>query len=138
MREILFNIIKTPDGTILTSLHQHDCKMYTDKVSGEIYINDGGTSYLRRSINIVPFTDISIYSDSPFEVLREHLTWGTYGKNGDEPLQRNPIKDLSSEHIQAILTNCGYISEIMKESLNKELEYRDLAKIKEEHWSENE
>lgn len=138
MRELIINQIKTPDGTILMSLHEHDFKMYTDKVSGEVYLNDGGNSYIRRSINKVPFTDISIYSDSPFEVLREHLTWGTYGKNGDEPLQRKPIKDPSSEHIQAILTNCGYISQVMKESLNKELEYRDSAEVKEEHWSENE
>ena len=136
MRELLINRIMTPDGTILQSSHQHDYKIYTDKISNEVYVNDGGTSYIRRSVNKVPYADISLYTDSPFKELREAISWGTYGKNGDQGLQRKAIKELSSQHIQAILTNCGYISKGLREVFERELVYRSESEIKEEHWEE--
>ncbi len=35
--------------------------------------------------------------------LRETQTWGSYGKNGEEPLTTRLIKDLSDEHLENII-----------------------------------
>jgi hypothetical protein len=35
--------------------------------------------------------------------LREIQTWGSYGKNGNEPLTIRLIKDLSDEHLEKII-----------------------------------
>ena len=37
------------------------------------------------------------------EADREKFTWGSYGRDGDEPLVRRPISDLSSNHIYNIM-----------------------------------
>jgi hypothetical protein len=35
--------------------------------------------------------------------LREIKTWGSYGKNGDEPITTRLIKDLSDEHLENVI-----------------------------------
>lgn len=37
------------------------------------------------------------------EIIRNTVKWGSYGKNGDEPLTERLIKDLSDEHLQNII-----------------------------------
>lgn len=101
MRYIL-NQIKTPDGTILTSYHVHDYKTHIDK-NGEEYMIDGGTYYLKRSINTIPYQEQSIEYIEPFEVVRRNLHWGTYGKQGDKPLTYITINKMTEEHIESIL-----------------------------------
>jgi hypothetical protein len=44
----------------------------------------------------------SVLSEQTKELFlkqREILTWGSYGKNGGEPIRDIPIKDLSDLHI---------------------------------------
>ena len=138
MRKLIKNSIRTPDGTVLESRHRHDYQSHLDK-NGEIYANDGGTSYIRRSVNVIPWEDLSLYSDDPFEILRENITWGNYGKNGDEPLQYKPISNMSSNHINAILSNCKVV-DYLKELFEKEIEYRNECEQKdltERHWEED-
>ena len=36
-------------------------------------------------------------------LMREITLWGTYGKKGNEPLKHILLKDMTNEHIQAIL-----------------------------------
>jgi hypothetical protein len=59
VERLLLNRIRTPDGTILTSRHQHDYVTHED-ANGETYMTDGGTAYLRRSVNAVPAEDLSM------------------------------------------------------------------------------
>jgi hypothetical protein len=40
-------------------------------------------------------------NDIEYQLANEH--WGTYGKDGKQPLRYVPIKDLEADHIQAIL-----------------------------------
>ena len=70
-KRLILSQIQTPDGTILRSMHQHDYVTYIDK-NGETYMLDGGNEYQRYSINKEPFKDLSIWSDAPFEIIREY------------------------------------------------------------------
>jgi hypothetical protein len=42
------------------------------------------------------------------KITRENLKWGTYGKDGKQPLTYVSLKDMSDEHIKAVLENCGF------------------------------
>lgn len=105
MSDILVNKMVTPDGTVLESRHRHDYQSYVDTVSGEEYVLDGGLDYVRHSINVHRPTFFILYSNDPIELLREHFSWGTYGKNGDQPLKYVLLKDLEDIHIKNILNN---------------------------------
>lgn len=139
MRKLIKNSIRTPDGTILESRHIHDFRSHRDTFNNELYFTDGGTECIRRSVNVEPYEDLSLYSDSPFEILRENITWGTYGKNGDEELQYKSISNMSTNHINAIISQYR-LADYLKELFEKELSYRNECKQKglvESHWEED-
>ncbi|CAH7351561.1 hypothetical protein VCHA53O466_40123 [Vibrio chagasii] len=116
--------METPDGTMLISRSQHDYSEYID-ANGDTYILDGGSDYQRISINKVPMIDRSIRRSDGHEVIRQHVTWGSYGKDGTEPLHFIAVKDLEDEHIQNILTNCSRsISHKFKTLLEEEQVFR--------------
>ena len=138
MRKLVLNRIRTPDQTVLTSRNVHDYKSHKDK-NGELYYTDGGLSYLKRSVNKEPYEDLSLYSDDPFEKLREGIKWGSRGKNGKEPLQYKPISNMSNNHINSILSNCR-VADYLKEIFEKEISHRNECKQKglvERHWEED-
>lgn len=123
-RRLIHNSIRTPDGTILVSRDVHDYKTYTDK-NGHEYMVDGGRDYLRRNVvKEAPHTELSLYTDAPHEEIREVFTWGTYGKNGDEPFHLVLLKDMTDNHIKTIL-DTQHISDYMIELFGDELEYRE-------------
>jgi hypothetical protein len=122
---IISNKIKTPDGTILQSFHRHDYKTYID-ANGFEYMVDGGTDYLRRTlIEEYPYEELSVYSDAPFETIRQELHWGTRGKDGKQPLTWKPLCELSTKHINAILTTQTHIESWLYRIFEQELEYRN-------------
>jgi len=131
-KKIILNQIQTPDGTILTSRYRHDYVEYQDK-NGEYYMVDGGTDYLRRSSgHKQPFTELSIYEDAPFEVIRQHLCRGGRGKDGMQPLTWVPLYQMSNEW----LINCldynhklGLRKSLSSKMYVKELWYRRQHKI---------
>ena len=123
MSKIIRNAIKTPDGTVLESRHVHDCKTYIDTVSGKTYMVDGGLDYAHTTMNDDQ-VDMCVYSDSPHDEVREALTWGTYGKDGDQELSYVKLKDMSTDHIQAVLANVKNIYPQYKEAMENELNYR--------------
>jgi hypothetical protein len=122
MSKIIRNIIKTPDGTILESKHVHDYVSHVD-ANGELYINDGGKEYIRRSSNIEPYEDLSIYDTDIIEKIRENFLWGTYGKKGNEPLHYKTLNDMSNSHIENIL-NDNINPKGTLDILKRELVYR--------------
>jgi len=121
--QIIANQIQTPDGTILRSHHRHDYVSYTDK-NGEEYMVDGGTDYLRRSVNKEHPKDMTVYFSDPHSVVREAFMWGTYGKGGNQPFVRKYLKDLDTDHIEAILETQHHISDWTRAVFENELEHR--------------
>jgi len=99
--EILSNKMRTPDGTILESKHRHDYVTHTD-ANGKEYMLDGGFDYVRCSAN-GDEEMLTVTSDDSHEVIREAVKWGTYGKDGDEPLSYVTIAGLNPYHLRAIL-----------------------------------
>ena len=111
--QFVYNAIMTPDGTILHSKHRHDYILYED-ANGEKYMLDGGNDYRRTHINEQEATDISVtYSDS-IDKIREHLVWGTYGIEGSLQLKEVLLKDMSNDHIKAIINDGYKLNPVMK------------------------
>lgn len=123
MENILVNMIRTPDGTVLQSRHRHDYVTYTDK-NGLQYMVDGGLDYLRRNVHVMhPYEELSVYEEDPIEVIRERFDWGTYGKDGKQPFTRILLKNMTEEHIQAIL-DTQRLQESVRNMFHRELVYR--------------
>ena len=124
-RNLIYNAMRTPDGTILESTHRHDYKTYVDTITRREYMIDGGLDYIRAST----WGDqeyLTLYDDEPHEAQREVLKWGTRGPNGDQPVEYKKIKDLDTDHIEAILETCkSYMSKVHMECMKKELEFRN-------------
>lgn len=121
MKELLANIMITPDGTRLESRY-HDFQQHKDK-NGEYYFIDGGIDYCRQSVNKEPAKFITVYTTDPHHHIREHFSWGTYGIDGDQPIKFVKLKDLTSKHIENILEYCKPTGKIEKVFLD-ELQYR--------------
>lgn len=124
--EMLYNAVRTPDGTILHSTHGWDYKTHIDAITDEFYMIDGGNSmYSRRSINNVPAEDISVTTASPFKRQREVFTWGTYGVDGKSERKEIALCNMSTEHIEAVLRTQSKIKgTYVEELMQNELEYR--------------
>ena len=123
MENILVNMIRTPDGTILQSRHRHDYVAYTDK-NGLTYMVDGGLDYLRRNVHHEhPYEELSLYEEDPIEIIRERFDWGTYGKDGKQPFTRILLKDMTEEHIQAILDTQRLLVSV-RNMFHREIVYR--------------
>ena len=122
---IVSNRIRTPDGTILESMHRHDYVTYTD-ANGKEYMVDGGLDYLRRNVHDdAPYEELSVYDDAPYALIREVFKWGTRGKDGKQPLMYVPLKDLTTEHIEAILETQTHIQEHIRKIFLDELSFRE-------------
>ena len=119
---ILLNRIKTPDGTILTSYNRHNYVEYKDTLTKEVLMVDGGADYLRR--NVGTYEELSVYDDGSHITRRSAVHWGTRGKDGKQPLVYKLLKDLDSDHIEAILKTQHQISDFYREIFKEELKYR--------------
>lgn len=124
MANLVLNRIKTPDGTILTSYHRYHFVAHID-ANGLRYFVDGGNEYLRRCFHrSCPYEELSIYDNDHFEIVRKSFHWGTYGKLGNQPLQWVPLRELETEHIEAILQTQKQRLENRRALFKKELAYR--------------
>jgi len=130
-KHLILSQIQTPDGTILKSMHVHDYVTHLD-VNGETYVLDGGNEYQKYTITNEPFKDLSIYSDAPYEIIRENYHRGGRGKDGLQPLTWVPLSKMSNEWVK----NCikynddrGMSKSDSNYWYNKELKYRQRMEI---------
>jgi len=128
---VLRNAIKCPDGTVLNSRSRWEYLTHIDAVSGETYMVDSGKDlYRRRSVNIVPYVDMTVTTLDAFELQREAFEWGTYGKDGTGPRTLVVLKDMTDEHIRAVISTQSRIHGTYVEELFWfELGYRLLNNI---------
>ena len=117
---LLCNKWRCKDGTILHSKHRHDYVSYTS-VDGTYSFVDGGTDYIRHSGNMEP---LLVYTNDLHEVIRENFEWASYGINGDEPAKRQLLKELTVDHINAILRTQKHLPDHILQLFKNELEYR--------------
>ena len=122
--KVLVSGLICPDGTVLYSRHRHDCQTHTDTITGEWMMIDGGTAYVRSSVNKIRGVYISLTTESPHSDIRQHFAWGTYGKSGKDPLMWVKLKDMEDSHIRAVLglTIAPHITLVFE----NELEFREL------------
>jgi len=123
MTQMLVNKMITPDGTVIYSRHRHDYTEYVDK-NGELYVLDGGLDYTRTSSNKVPATYAPVYDTDSHDLIREEFSWGSYGKDGKQPLTRRPLKDLEDDHIEAILATQHQIPQYIRKIFLDEQQFR--------------
>ena len=128
---LVVNALITPDGTRLQSYSHYDFKEYVD-ANGKTYMVDGGLSYQRRSANGDEIDDSLYLHEDEYTVIRDQVTWGTYGKNGDQPLRFVPVSEMSNDHIQAVLDTQKHMHPNLREVLVMEREYRieNLIEVK--------
>jgi hypothetical protein len=110
----------------IESKHRHDfvrCKC------GKVAV-DGGLDYGKKMFtSLSDFTNTSIIDDGTHELRRQYLKWGnSYDKDMNRLPETiyNPIMNMSTDHIQAILNgtwveNSPFYQELFKE----ELEFRN-------------
>lgn len=61
---------------------------------------------------------------NPHEIIREVFTWGTYGKHGLEPKHDVLLKDMTIDHIKAILKTQTHIPNNIRSNFENELTWR--------------
>lgn len=71
-KRIIYNAIRTPDGTVIESIDTHDYVTHIDAITGKEYMVDGGHDYLRRSA-WNDATELSLYHDDDFTLVRQHM-----------------------------------------------------------------
>ena len=122
--KILANRIITPDGTMLQSFSTHDFVKHTD-TNGKTYAVDGGLDYQRTFWHEdAPHTDACVYTTDPHELIRQAFCWGSYGKDGKQPLHWKPLHTMTDEHIIAILATQHHIPWHIRGVFENELEHR--------------
>lgn len=122
--QILANVIRTPDGTVLQSYHRHDYKVHQD-LNGYTYMVDGGVDYLRRNlVTEAPYEELSVWEDDPHETIRRWMAWGTRGLNGDQPVRWIHLWEMETDHIQACLDNVQQMMPSYRKAMTRELNWR--------------
>ena len=121
-QSIVYNAIRTPDGTVIESRHVHDYQTHTD-ANGKEYMVDGGMEYLRRNAHD-DYTDLSVTLDDGHEAVREALTWGTRGIDNKQPLAYVKLRDMDTDHIEACLATQHQMHKNIRTAMQNELLYR--------------
>lgn len=107
----------------IQSKHRHDfvqCKCRSCFVDGGI----GFGGYTRMGGNPEDYKVTTILTDD-FLVVREYITWRSYGIKGDESAKDIAVKDLTEDHISNIIRTQKHIQGTCTEELLKmELDYR--------------
>jgi hypothetical protein len=101
-RWIILNRVKCLEcGEILISQHRHDyntcgCPNHTGVDGGGDYLRCGGKEMSK--VNPIP-----VYSDAPFEIIRDSVYRGSRGRLGNEPLKYIKLSEIDNEYLQAII-----------------------------------
>lgn len=123
MSDIVRNAIRTPDGTVLESRTRWDYVSHTD-ANGKEYMVDGGLDYIRRSAN-GDEEDLSVKLNDGHKTVREALTWGTRGIEGDQELEYIRLCEMDTNHIKACLETQHSMHPQIRTAMEDELKWRE-------------
>lgn len=113
---------------IITSYHRHDFVMCKCGTVG----TDGGSDYQITTGEVKDYTNLSVYDDAPFEVIRRCFYRGGRGKDGRQPLTWVPLDKMSNEWVKACIVynkERGLNKSFPSKMYRKELKYRKEHKI---------
>lgn len=124
--KILLNRWQSNDGTMLISRSQHDFVSHHDTVdNAEVFIDGGIGPCIRVSGNL---TNCCLYNtDEDHAELRELYQWTSFGPTGFDPPKKSAIKDLTTDHIEAILKTQIHLPVHVLDMFRRELIYRTLT-----------
>jgi hypothetical protein len=111
-------------GDVLISRHRHDYVMCTCDNKSML---DGGTDYQRYGGVDLDLLDLSgtVYLTDGFEKCRVVPIWGSYGKDGTEPVKYMSVAEMETEHLGAIIREMGpRIEKWRLDLMKQELEQR--------------
>ena len=124
-KRIVYNAIRTPDGTVIESTDRHDYVTHID-ANGKEYMVDGGHEYLRRNM-VTDQEELSLYETDPFEEIRKDHKRGGRGVDGTEPLKWVPLYKMNNEWLRACVSyndDRGLGSSLSTDLYKQELAYR--------------
>lgn len=91
-----------------------------------IFAVDGGNNYSMVLGDITKLKNLCVYTDDPHEIIRGNFTWKSYGKDGKHPGQYILLKDITDEHLAAILsTQWHIVGTYVEKILKDEVAYRE-------------
>lgn len=123
--QIVYNAVKCEEcKEIIQSYHGHDYK--TCSCDNQAMV-DGGLNYARYgAVDMGKITKITYTTGDPFDLIRAFFCWGTYGKYADQPLKYIKLKDMSDEHVRAVIVWKGvqpWIIDLMKQEIDYRAEF---------------
>ncbi len=118
---LIQNAIQCADGTIINSLHRHDFQRHGDNFV------DGGLDYIRSGGNMEKAKQLHLYDNFSLEQCIQDMVWGTYGKDGKQPLKWVFLRECTTDHLKAILKTQKGISPRTKEVIETILRRREAA-----------
>ena len=111
-------------GDVLVSLNRHDYK--TCGCDNKTML-DGGTEYQRYGGKVLKHVDLSgtIYLTDGFEKCRIAPIWGSYGKDGTDPIKYMSVSEMDTEHLGTVIKEMGdRIEKWRLDLMKQELEQR--------------
>lgn len=120
--KLIANRWVAPDGEVIQSRHRHDCVFYTcTKTMQQCMVDGGIEGYIRLS---GPLKDACVYSDASHEKKREAFVWGSRGVDDKQPSVYNALKDLETNHVEAIIDTQTHLPDYIMQMFEDELIYR--------------
>lgn len=121
MGRIVYNGIRTPDGTVIESWSRHDFVAHTDK-NGDLYAVDGGLDYLRRLAPREDYIEMSLWEDSNYSLIRQRVK--RWNRESNTSIR---LMDISQDWLEAIIKHYDDkgVSNQITDMYKKEKEYRE-------------
>lgn len=127
--QMVFNGLKTPDGTLIYSNHVNHYSEHLDKISKEYYSVTGGLSYKEISLNNKKPKVITITINHPYKVIRRYYRHPVETKDGTIYV---PLKNIPIFYLKKVIdyVNNGEIkiALFIKNILIKEINFRENNK----------
>lgn len=103
VKQIVYNSIKCLEcNKVIVSRHRHD---YVTCECPNKAMVDGGNEYERYGAMDMDKIEFKyIYADDDYEIVRQHATRGSRGKDGKQPLTWIAIADMDNVELIGILT----------------------------------